>query len=171
MDENKGWNPYFSGALSGVVAVLSVWFTGKYFGASTTFVRTTGMLEGIFTPERIAQMPYFMKELPKIDWQWMFVIGIGVAAFIAAKLVDDFKIQKIPTMWEQHFGSSLGKRGAFAFIGGSIAMFGARLADGCPSGHGLSGVSQLAVSGIVALAMFFLGGLIGTYFLYGRGTK
>ena len=99
------------------------------------------------------------------------VIGIGVGAFIAAKLFDDFKIQKIPTMWEQHFGSSLGKRGAFAFIGGSIAMFGARLADGCPSGHGLSGVSQLAVSGIVALAMFFLGGLIGTYFLYGRGTK
>ena len=50
-------------------------------------------------------------------------------------------------------------------------MFGARLADGCPSGHGLSGVSQLAVSGIVALVMFFLGGLIGTYFLYGKGTK
>ena len=171
MDKSKGWNPYISGALSGLVAVLSVWVTGKYFGASTTFVRTTGMLESIFTPERVAKMPYFIKELPKLDWQWMFVVGIGVGAFIAAKIFDDFKIQKIPTMWEQHFGSSLGSRGIFAFVGGTIAMFGARLADGCPSGHGLSGVSQLAVSGIVALVMFFLGGLIGTYFLYGKGTK
>ena len=171
MDKSKGWNPYISGALSGLVAVLSVWVTGKYFGASTTFVRTTGMLESIFTPERVAKMPYFIKELPKLDWQWMFVVGIGVGAFIAAKIFDDFKIQKIPTLWEQHFGSSLGRRGIFAFVGGTIAMFGARLADGCPSGHGLSGVSQLAVSGIVALVMFFLGGLIGTYFLYGKGTK
>ena len=171
MDKSKGWNPYISGALSGLVAVLSVWVTGKYFGASTTFVRTTGMLESICTPERVAKMPYFIKELPKLDWQWMFVVGIGVGAFIAAKIFDDFKIQKIPTMWEQHFGSSLGMRGIFAFVGGTIAMFGARLADGCPSGHGLSGVSQLAVSGIVALVMFFLGGLIGTYVLYGKGTK
>ena len=32
---NKGsWNPYFAGALSGVVAIGSVWFVGKYFGAS-----------------------------------------------------------------------------------------------------------------------------------------
>ena len=53
MDKSKGWNPYISGALSGLVAVLSVWVTGKYFGASTTFVRTTGMLESIFTPERV----------------------------------------------------------------------------------------------------------------------
>ena len=171
MMKDKGWNPYLSGALSGIVAVLSVWFTGKYFGASTTFVRTTGMFESIFTPERVAKMPYFIKELPQIDWQWMFVIGIGFGAFIAAKLFDDFKIQKIPRMWEDHFGSSLSKRCTFAFIGGTIAMFGARLADGCPSGHGLSGVSQLAVSGVVALVMFFLGGLIGTYFLYGRGAK
>ena len=171
MNNEKGWNPYLSGALSGVVAILSVWFTGKYFGASTTFVRTTGMFESIFTPDRVSKMPYFMKELPKIDWQWMFVIGIGIGALIAAKLFDDFKLEKLPSMWERKFGSSMGKRGFYAFVGGTIAMFGARLADGCPSGHGLSGVSQLAVSGIVALAMFFIGGLIGTYFLYGKEEK
>ena len=130
MDENKGWNPYFSGALSGVVAVLSVWFTGKYFGASTTFVRTTGMLEGIFTPERVAQMPYFMKELPKIDWQWMFVIGILVGSFVAAISSGSFRIQAVPDMWQKRFGGSMVKRGMVAFVGGTIAMFGARLADG-----------------------------------------
>ena len=66
---NKGsWNPYFAGALSGVVAIGSVWFVGKYFGASTSFVKSAGMIEQIFSPERVARMPYFIKEVPAIDY-------------------------------------------------------------------------------------------------------
>ena len=45
MEKNKdpgAWNPYLAGALAGLVSVGSVWFTGKYFGASTTFVRGAG---------------------------------------------------------------------------------------------------------------------------------
>ncbi|MFC1816431.1 hypothetical protein ACFL0M_10950 [Thermodesulfobacteriota bacterium] len=72
----KTWSPYWAGALTGVLMILSVWISGKYFGASTTFVRSAGMIEKIFTAERIAKMDYFIKELPKIDWQWMFVVGI-----------------------------------------------------------------------------------------------
>jgi uncharacterized membrane protein YedE/YeeE len=46
-------------------------------------------------------------------------------------------------------------------LGGIVAMMGARLADGCPSGHGLSGMMQLSVSAFVALAMFFgIGALV-----------
>ena len=39
-------------------------------------------------------------------------------------------------------------------------MVGARMADGCPSGHGLSGMMQLSVSAFIALAMFFGPGLL-----------
>ena len=46
---------------------------------------------------------------------------------------------------------------------------GARLADGCPSGHGLSGTLQLAASGYVALVCFFVGGLVVARLLYGQG--
>ncbi len=60
--KNEGsWSPYLAGALSGVVAIGSIWFTGKYFGASTTFVRTTGMIEQIFSPETVAKMPYLSR--------------------------------------------------------------------------------------------------------------
>lgn len=34
--------PYVAGALSGLVIVGSVWLTGKYAGASTSFVRGAG---------------------------------------------------------------------------------------------------------------------------------
>ena len=73
MRDKKGWNPYLSGALSGLVSVFSVWAAGKYLGASTTFVRTAGMVEQFFGAERVARMEYFLREAPMFDWQWLFV--------------------------------------------------------------------------------------------------
>jgi uncharacterized membrane protein YedE/YeeE len=49
-------------------------------------------------------------------------------------------------------------------------MVGARLADGCPSGHGLSGMMQLSVSSFVAMAMFFGFGALVAHFMYTRGA-
>lgn len=46
--EKRPWNPYLAGALTGLLLVASVWFTGKYVGASTTFVRSTGFIERLF---------------------------------------------------------------------------------------------------------------------------
>lgn len=169
MKEDRGWNPYVAGALSGLVSIGSIWFVGKYIGASTTYVRTVGMMEKWFSPERVANMPYFLKELPIIDWQWLFVIGIGLGAFLAAISSSSFRWQGVPDIWQDRFGSFVATRGGIAFIGGIIAMFGARLADGCPSGHGLSGSLQLAVSGFIALACFFIGGLISANWLYKGG--
>lgn len=171
MRQSSKWSPYLAGALSGGVSIGSIWFVGKYFGASTTFVRTTGMVENLFTPERVAAMPYFLKEVPIIDWQWMFVIGIAIGSFIAAVTSGSFRWQSVPDMWNRKFGSRIMPRAITAFLGGIIAMFGARMADGCPSGHGLSGVTQLAVSGVIALLCFFIGGLITANWLYKGGDK
>jgi hypothetical protein len=169
LETNKGWNPYLAGGLSGLVSILSVWITGKYLGASTTFVRTSGMVEKLFDTEKVAKMEYFIREVPKVDWQWMFVTGILIGSFVAAITSSSFKWQALPDMWSQRFGSSISRRAFAAFFGGVIAMFGARLADGCPSGHGLSGSLQLAASGFIALACFFIGGVLVARILYGRG--
>lgn len=128
--EPKGWNPYLAGALTGLLLVFSVWFTGKYIGASTTFVRAAGYVERIFDPGRVATLEYFKKEMPKIDWQFLFVVGIFFGSLIASTTSRSFRLQAVPTMWETHFGPSKVKRGIVAFVGGAIAMFGARLADG-----------------------------------------
>ena len=129
-EDRKGWNPYLAGALSGVVSILSVWIAGKFIGVSTTFVRTTGMIENILAPERLAQMEYFIKTVPRIDWQWVFVVGIFVGSLIASTTSGSFRWTALPGMWEARFGNSLVKRGVVAFAGGTIGMFGARLADG-----------------------------------------
>lgn len=128
--EGRPWSPYLAGALSGLVSIGSVWFVGKYFGASTTFVRTAGLLEQTVVPERVAQMEYFLKEVPKVDWQSLFVVGIFAGALIASISDASFRYQAVPPLWERRFGPSKLKRGIGAFLGGTIAMFGARLADG-----------------------------------------
>ena len=171
MKTNDGRSPYLAGAMSGLVSIGSVWFVGKYLGASTTFVRAAGMMEQIFSPERVAKMPYFIKEAPIIDWQWMVVLGIAIGAFISAVTSGSFAIKPIPDLWASKFGPSIKTRAIIAFIGGIIAMFGARLADGCPSGHGLSGGLQLAVSAYIALACFFIGGIISANVLYRGGDQ
>lgn len=126
----ESWSPYLAGALSGVVMVLSVALAGKYFGASTTFVRTAGLTEKLFSAERVAQMAYYIKEVPKVEWQWMFVVGIFFGALLAALTSKSYRWQAVPDMWQRHFGASRTKRALAAFAGGAIAMFGARLADG-----------------------------------------
>ncbi len=99
-----GWNPYLAGALSGVVSILSVWVAGKYLGASTTFVKSAGLLEKIFSPGRVAQMDYFRLEVPQVDWQWMFVVGIFLGALLASFTDGSFRWQAVPDMWARRFG-------------------------------------------------------------------
>ena len=84
----------------------------------------------MFNAERVGAMEYFKKELPRIDWQFLFVIGIFVGSLVASTTSKSFRWQAVPTMWETRFGPDKGKRAVVAFAGGAIAMFGARLADG-----------------------------------------
>lgn len=126
----KSWSPYLAGALAGVVLCLSVYVSGKYFGASTTYVRAAGIVEQSFTPERVSTIEYFMKEKIKIDWQMLFVVGIAAGAFLSALHSRDFSFTFIPPLWKNRFGPGYVKRSVVAFLGGVIALFGARLADG-----------------------------------------
>lgn len=167
---NLYWNPYIAGVLAGCVLIGSVALSGKFFGTSTTFVRTAGMIEKTFLSEHVAQLDYFKKEKPIVDWQWMFVIGIFFGASIASKISGTYRLQTIPDMWQTRFGTSIVKRAVVAFAGGIIAIIGARLADGCPSGHGLSGGAQLSVGSLLALASFFIGGILMTRVLYRGGA-
>lgn len=172
--EDGGWSPYLAGALLGLLAIISVFATtrllGKtnYLGASTTFVRAAGIIEQTFSPDRVATNEYYTETKVRVDWQFMLVVGIVLGAFISSTTDKSFKLEGVPPTWEKRFGPSIGKRAVAAFVGGIIAMVGARLADGCPSGHGLSGMMQLSVSAFVALVMFFGVGVLVARIVYGR---
>ena len=50
-------------------------------------------------------------------------------------------------------------------LGGIMIGFGTRYADGCTSGHAISGLSNLQLPSLIAVIGFFIGGLIMTHFL------
>ena len=172
--EDGGWSPYLAGALVGLLAIASVWattqFLGKtnYLGASTTFVRAAGLVEQLIAADHVAANEYYTKEKVRVDWQFMLVLGIFFGALIASATDGSFRLESVPPTWKKRFGPSIGKRAVGAFVGGVIAMMGARMADGCPSGHGLSGMMQLSVSAFAALALFFGVGVIVAHLVYGR---
>ena len=133
--KNRVWNPYIAGALAGILLVLSVLVAGHFLGASTTFARSASVIEkavGI----NPSQFEYFTTKKGKYgpgslpNWQLLFVVGITIGAFISSRLSDDFRIQTVPDMWRENFGPNPAKRGIIAFLGGMIALVGARLAGG-----------------------------------------
>lgn len=123
-------NPYLAGALAGLLMVASVWVSGKYFGASTTFVRAAGGVESLAAPERVQASEYFRKEAPLLDWQGMFLIGIFLGSLGAALATRTFAVKPVPEAWTARFGPGWRSRTTAAFFGGVVAMYGARLADG-----------------------------------------
>ncbi|MDD4837229.1 MAG: YeeE/YedE thiosulfate transporter family protein [Dethiosulfovibrio sp.] len=164
----RALNPYIAGAITGVLSVVSVFLTGKFFGASTTFARLGAAVYGAVAPERAVTLEYFIKYPFKADWQFLFLIGIFLGALLSSTLNGTFFIEGVPELWREKFGARLWPRLSIAFLGGIVAAFGARMAGGCPSGHGLSGLMQLSVSGVVSLVAFFIGGVAMARIIYGR---
>jgi hypothetical protein len=128
--KKTSWSSYVAGGLVGILLCLSVLITGKYLGASTTFVRSAGLIEKIFVPDRVAKIEYFVKKNVKIDWQWMFVVGIFFGSLLASKISGDYRAIAVQPMWEKRFGPDKIKRWGVAFLGGIVLMFGARMAGG-----------------------------------------
>ncbi|WP_272699328.1 YeeE/YedE thiosulfate transporter family protein [Desulfovibrio sp. Fe33] len=167
---DKGMNPYLAGALTGLLLALSVLLAGKYFGASTSYVRSVGLLEMAVAPGHVEATDYFMKYFGAnggIDWQWLFVIGIFFGSYLSANFTGSFAWTPLPEIWKERYGERSGLRFLLAFAGGAIALFGARMAGGCPSGHGLSGMAQMTISGTLAMVAFFVGGVATARILYG----
>lgn len=172
--KDGGWNPYLAGALVGLLSIASVLATtqllGKtsYIGASTTFVRAAGLFERAIASDHVALNEYYTETKVRVDWQFMLVVGIVLGSLISSTTDRSFRLESVPPTWKKRFGPSIWKRAIGAFGGGGFAMFGARLADGCTSGHGLSGMMQLSVSSFVALVMFFAVGAFVAHIVYGR---
>jgi len=106
---------------------------------------------------------------PLIMKSWSpYIVGIFFGALLSATLSRDHTNEAVPAMWRARFGSSVSLRLISAFFAGALMLFGARLADGCTSGHGISGNMQLAISSFAFSAMFFASATVKALILYGR---
>lgn len=169
----KSWSPYVVGALIGVLSWFAFATVDKPIGITTAFEHTAALAEKAVAPSFAPQNEYFAaKEAegrpPKIGWEWMLVLGVFFGALASAALSGDRTSLSVPPLWASRFGPSKAKRLIVAFFSAALMMFGARLAQGCTSGHGISGTLQLAVSSWMFISVAFGVAIVTALLIYGR---
>ncbi|MFD2180858.1 YeeE/YedE thiosulfate transporter family protein [Rhodoplanes azumiensis] len=167
---DRAWSPYVAGALIGLLQIPAFLLIDTALGASSSFVTIGGTLAGLVDPS-ILKIDYVAKHVAataKNWWQVALVVGVAIGAFLSAFLSGSLR-RGVSPIWTRALGTpSRPVRYAVAFVAGFLMLFGARLADGCTSGHGLSGVAQLAVGSTVAVAAMFVGGIATAMLLLRR---
>ena len=161
------WSPYAVGIGVGVLSWLTWLVSRSPIGCSTSFARTAGMLERLVRGPQVDDKLYYREVKPVVDWQWMLVLGMIVGAALSALISGDFRWQWIPSTWASSFGTAALPRLLVGLVGGIFLGFGSRWADGCTSGHGISGTMQLAVSSWISAICFFIGGIAMAWLLFG----
>lgn len=153
-------------ALGGLLALSTVVY--KPLGVSTAYATTWGMILDRIVPEWAERQPYLRAVGLSITPEWMLVMGVMIGGLLSAVLTRSRVKEMVPAMWSERFGPSTRTRMLVSAAGGFLFLFGARLAGGCTSGHIMSGLSQLAVSGAVFAAGVFTTGILTARLLYRR---
>jgi uncharacterized protein len=173
---SQGWPWYVSGPLIGATMLLLL-FLGRRFGLSTN-LKTLCSVGGA---GRFSD--YFADNWRKESWNLVFALGalLGGALMVLLGAKDRFveisagTVGNMARLGVGHtpgllpdalFGTAaLASPGLWLFwiIGGFLIGFGTRWANGCTSGHGISGLASLQKGSLLAVVGFFIGGLVTTY--------
>lgn len=176
---SQAWPWYVSGPLIAMIMFLMMYF-GKSFGISSTF-RTACTIAGAGK-----YIPFFKMDWRNQVWNLVFVLGAVSGGIITSTLLKNPKpiqLSKNTIINLKELGirnpgmdflpaslfsleNLLSVKGImFMIIGGFLVGFGTRYAGGCTSGHGITGLSKMEPTSLIAVIGFFIGGLIMTYFV------
>lgn len=145
------------GLLFGLVGAASILLWGP-IGVSGTYPRVIGALFRLFDGGYAEANPYLVKMGALLKPETYLVLGLPIGGFLAARLG---KSAKAPACEMVHaMERTTATRYRDAFIGGFLIVFGARLAGGCTSGHIISGIMQLSISGLIFGAAVFASGIV-----------
>lgn len=156
----KTWSPYVAGMIIGLLQLPAIFLMDARLGVSSAFVTIAKELYLFLfnhdTPHHLGSTNL---------WQLGLAVGIGFGAWMSAKL-SNTKRQPISPVWakEMNIKSPI-LRYALSFVGGVLLIVGARLANGCTSGNGISGTSQLSAASWLVLAAMFLSAVVLTFLL------
>ncbi len=164
-------SPYLIGATIGVLSWVAFAVAKEPLGVTTALSRAAAPIAALFLgPDVVAQNPYWAPMPFSWDYGVLFLVGLMGGALVSSLVSGTFHWEVVPRFWRERFGGSVLKRFAGAFFGGAAMMFGARLAGGCTSGHGISGTMQLALSSWIFLIVLFASALIASRIVFGRGA-
>jgi uncharacterized membrane protein YedE/YeeE len=176
---SQPWPWWVAGPLIGLIVPLLLLIGSKQFGLSTSFRQ-------ICAATAPGQIEYFRYDWKRGMWRLALIVGIiGGAAIgatwlaspdpvigiseatnsdLAALGITDFR-GMVPSEFISWGGLLTLPGFVMVVVGGFFVGFGARYADGCTSGHAISGLSTFQFSSLIAVLGFFAGGLVATHLL------
>lgn len=165
------WTPYLIGAGIGVLSCVVFAVVNTPLGISTPISAAASLCAmPVLGSEAVAQNAYWKKFPLHWDYHTLFLLGTFLGALVSVLVGRSFRVQSVPATWRARFGGSPARRLVVAFLGGVIIMYGARMAGGCTSGHGISGSLQLALSSWIFFLTLFAFGIATALLLFrGRG--
>ncbi|KAL2169775.1 hypothetical protein VTG60DRAFT_5593 [Thermothelomyces hinnuleus] len=132
--EARGLPPYYAGLAIAAAQLVSIVLRGSLLGASGAFEELGGWLWGVRKYSNL-----------------LFSAGVVGGAWLASRAVP--ALRPVTEVAISPLRSALG---------GFMIVFGSRMAGGCTSGHGISGLSLMSTSSfLTAAAIFGAGGLTG----------
>jgi uncharacterized protein len=174
------WPWYVAGPLIGLVVPFIYWYGGKKWGVSSSLqhlcaavlpsgieyfqydwrrrgswhlAMAGGMLVGGFLGWRVLSRP-----------DHVIAISEGTRSRLASFGVDDFAGLIPGDLFGFEALTTL--PGLVLVVGGGFLVgFGARYANGCTSGHAISGLANLQASSLLAVLGFFAGGLVSVHLI------
>lgn len=147
------WNEMWSGIVIGCMQLPPMVLLNAPLGTSSGYV---GLLGRILQYIPGVDIPYIAGYADRV-FPVVLDIGVILGAYLSSRQSGNYAKNQM---------SSLSSREKWmAVLGGFFMLFGARLANGCTSGHGISGVAQLALSSLLAMPMMFAGGMAAALFI------
>jgi uncharacterized protein len=155
IEKKKDLNWFVSAAGIALVALTIFIVSDRVLGASTFYPYIADRLTGL------TDNAYYIKQVEQSGFYEMkFLAGAFLSGLVYSLVKGEFKIRLLHENWIRMKGTSASSRTFWAFTGGFLLLFGARLAGGCTSGHIISGGMQLAVSSWVFAVFVFAAFLI-----------
>ena len=174
------WPWYVAGPLIAIIMFLLI-FMGRKFGMSSN-LETMCAICGAGK-----KADYFNFDWRANRWNLVVILGAAVGGFFGAHFLSENSavaietetVDKLQALGFESAGKAYLPENLFSnsalldpfaviilLLGGLLIGFGARYAAGCTSGHAISGLSNLQLPSLIAVAGFFLGGLVMVHFLF-----
>lgn len=163
---DESWGPYAVGAGIGLLEIVSMATVKRPLGVSSAFEKLAAGATEVVSPETAKRYREAGGDEAELGWETALVGGVLLGSLASAVLSG---AREQPPVWSPRRSTSSGLgRAASAVLGGASMMFGARMAKGCTSGHGISGTMQLAASSWAFTAVMFASGAATALSLFGR---
>jgi uncharacterized membrane protein YedE/YeeE len=173
------WPWYVAGPLIGLCVPLLLLVSNKALGVSSNFRH---ICAACFP----GTVDYFKYDWKAESWNLFLVAGILLGGFISIQVIghpntiaiSDATVKDLAALGITeregfvpsqifNFQNLTSPSGLlFMVVGGFLVGFGTRYANGCTSGHSITGLSNLQWVSLVATISFFAGGLLVTHLLY-----